>query len=577
MTDKYYSILTNRGKELEAQSSATGKPVIIKDFVVGDGNGQPVTPDPAKTTLNHEVYRAGISALQVSPDQANQFIAQLVLPPDVGGFVVREVGLLTDAGELYAVANCAAIEKPVSGISVTLQFRLAVSETADIELKVATGDGLFLRQDANLRDVKDASESRKNIGLKGAAVLDVGTTANTVAAGDDHRIVYALQKENNLSDVQDKALAREHLELRAAAVRDVADNAAGALVPVGYKGNFSSDSNHGAIDFATYPFVVGESLFIDTRGCTNTPPFLTQDFYYIDVVCATGPAQGGRVNRPLVQFVSYTNSKLILAIREDDGNNIGWRYFRAVQYDTDNNTVTIPGALKAVNGGTELSQNAINIRGAGNKHLWFFNTAGAEMGLVYASDDKVLHLRAGTGPSVDVQSNGNVIAPNYLEAKDDIHSGRNISSTGLIQAGTGVYDTPGVRVYSPNNPPPQQDLSPYAKRDAITFVGLEANNPTAPYMRQESTGAIVYLAQRDWVNGNFATQTWTSSNFITETGLGAQGSGVLPGGGTFVVPNGCVMTGWYTEGNTPGGDTIFYRQLMKYIPSVGWVGCGNIA
>ncbi|HED6265275.1 TPA: phage tail protein [Enterobacter bugandensis] len=577
MAEKYYSILTNRGKELEAQSSATGKPVIIKDFVVGDGNGQPVTPDPAFTALIHEVYRSGISALQVSPDQANQFIAQLVLPPDVGGFVVREVGLLTDAGELYAVANCAAIEKPVSGISVTLQFRLAVSETADIELKVATGDGLFLRQDANLRDVKDASESRKNIGLKGAAVLDVGTTANTVAAGDDHRIVNALQKENNLSDVQDKALAREHLELRAAAVRDVADNAAGALVPVGYKGNFSSDSNHGAIDFATYPFVVGESLFIDTRGCTNTPPFLTQDFYYIEVVCATGPAQGGRVNRPLVQFVSYTNSKLILAIREDDGNNIGWRYFRAVQYDTDNNTVTIPGALKAVNGGAELSQNAINIRGSGNKHLWFFDASGAEMGLVYASDDKVLHLRAAQGPSVDVQSNGNVIAPNYLEAKDDIHSGRNISSVGLIQAGKGLYDTPGVRVYSPNNPPPQQDLSLYAKRDAITFVGLEANNPTAPYMRQEYTGAIVYLAQRDWVNGNFATQTWTSSNFITETGLGAQGSGVLPGGGTFVVPNGCVMTGWYTEGNTPGGDTIFYRQLMKYIPSVGWVGCGNIA
>ncbi|HHA1369029.1 MULTISPECIES: phage tail protein [Enterobacter] len=545
MAEKYYSILTNRGKELEAQSSATGKPVIIKDFVVGDGNGQPVTPNPALTALIHEVYRSGISALQVSPDQANQFIAQLVLPPGVGGFVVREVGLLTDAGELYAVANCAAIEKPVSGISVTLQFRLAVSETADIELKVATGDGLFLRQDANLRDVKDASESRKNIGLKGAAVLDVGTTANTVAAGDDHRIVNALQKENNLSDVQDKALAREHLELRAAAVRDVADNAAGALVPVGYKGNFSSDSNHGAIDFATYPFVVGESLFIDTRGCTNTPPFLTQDFYYIDVVCATGPAQGGRVNRPLVQFVSYTNSKLILAIREDDGNNIGWRYFRAVQYDNDNNTVTIPGALKAVNGGAELSQNAINIRGAGNKHLWFFNASGSEMGLVYASDDKVLHLRAAQGPSVDIQSNGNVIAPNYLEAKDDIHSGRNISSVGLIQAGAGLYDTPGVRVYSPNNPPPQQDLSPYARRDSITTVGLSSNNPAYPYMRQESTGAIINLAPQDWVSGNFATNAWTSSNFL-QGGVRLASPGTADNGnndGNFAyAPDGAVVT-----------------------------------
>lgn len=98
MAEKYYSILTNRGKELEAQSSATGKPVIIKDFVVGDGNGQAVKPDPAQTKLVREVYRNAISALQVSPDQANQFFAQLVLPVAVGGFVVREVGLLTDAG-----------------------------------------------------------------------------------------------------------------------------------------------------------------------------------------------------------------------------------------------------------------------------------------------------------------------------------------------------------------------------------------------------------------------------------------------------------------------------------------------
>lgn len=221
MAEKYYSILTNRGKELEAQSSATGKPVIIKDFVVGDGNGQAVKPDPAQTKLVREVYRNAISALQVSPDQANQFIAQLVLSENVGGFVVREVGLLTDAGELYSVANCAAIEKPENGVSINLQYRLAVSETASIELKVATGDGLFLRQDANLSDVKDAALSRKSLGLKGAAILDVGKAANTVAAGDDTRIVNALQKNNNLSELTDKAKARSNLELKTAAQKDV--------------------------------------------------------------------------------------------------------------------------------------------------------------------------------------------------------------------------------------------------------------------------------------------------------------------------------------------------------------------
>ncbi|MEI9539735.1 phage tail protein [Enterobacter cancerogenus] len=175
MAEKYYSILTNRGKELEAQSSATGKPVIIKDFVVGDGNGQAVKPDPAQTKLAREVYRNAISALQVSPDQANQFIAQLVLAAGVGGFVVREVGLLTDAGELYSVANCAAIEKPENGVSVNLQYRLAVSESANIELKAATGDGLFLRIDKNLSEIAAKGEPAQKSSREAIGVLDATT------------------------------------------------------------------------------------------------------------------------------------------------------------------------------------------------------------------------------------------------------------------------------------------------------------------------------------------------------------------------------------------------------------------
>lgn len=223
MAEKYYSILTNRGKELEAQSSATGKPVIIKDFVVGDGNGQPVKPDPAQTKLVREVYRNAISALQVSPDQANQFIAQLVLATGVGGFVVREVGLLTDAGELYSVANCAAIEKPENGVSVSLQYRLAVSETANIELKVATGDGLFLRQDANLSDVKDASLSRKSLGLKSASVLDAVTSMADITAGRVPVVGWM-----GLGGVRDTKIANENF---ASFWRDTSISKAGVTIP----------------------------------------------------------------------------------------------------------------------------------------------------------------------------------------------------------------------------------------------------------------------------------------------------------------------------------------------------------
>lgn len=315
--------------------------------------------------------------------------------------------------------------------------------------------------------------------------------------------------------------SESELNLGTAAYRNVADDAPGDLVPVGYKGNFKSECNHDGIDFASYPFVVGESLFIDVRLSTNTPPFLNQDYYFISVICATNPAQGGRVNRPLIQFVSYTNSTMILAIREDDGTTIGWRYFRAVQYDSDNTTLTTPGRVRAFNGGVELDENAVVIRAAGNKHLYFFNTENEEMGLVYAGDDAVLHLRGGGGPSLSIEPDGSITAPGYFGAGDDIHSGRNISSDGLIQAGAGVYDTPGVRTYSPNNPPPPPPL--------------------------------------------------------TDVALGAEGSFIVQSNGWQRVPVGCAQTGYNFEGDNPGGDTIFYRPIQKYVTNVGWVTVGHTA
>ncbi|HBH9506067.1 TPA: phage tail protein, partial [Escherichia coli] len=166
MTTKHCSILTNRGKALEAASAAGGAPVVLDGFVVGDGNGNAVTPEAGQTALVREVYRGTISRLAVSPEQENQFIAYLVLPEGVGGFTVREAGLLTSDGELYAVGSCAAIEKPKNGVTATLQFRLAVAESAQVTLNVATGDGLFLRQDRNLSDVEDKDEAVENLGLK---------------------------------------------------------------------------------------------------------------------------------------------------------------------------------------------------------------------------------------------------------------------------------------------------------------------------------------------------------------------------------------------------------------------------
>lgn len=199
MSEPYQAILTDIGKKLETQATATGLPVRLTGFVVGDGGGQAVTPDPSRTSLVNECYRGKISDLVVSPDQANQLIARLSLSAAVGGFVMRELGLVTAEGELYSVANCPAIEKPSGGVAIMLNYRLAVNNASSITLSVASGDGLFLRIKQDLADVSDKEKARENLGLKNAAVMNVGKTKNTVAAGDDDRIINAVPNSRTVN------------------------------------------------------------------------------------------------------------------------------------------------------------------------------------------------------------------------------------------------------------------------------------------------------------------------------------------------------------------------------------------
>lgn len=215
----FYSIITNRGKELEAEALASGTKITLAKFVVGDGNGQAVAPKPTQTKLINEQYRGDIGELSVSPDQPTQMMAKVVLPTEVGGFTVREIGMLTDAGELYAVANCAAIEKPVGGVSVNMQFRLAVSDTANITLNVATGDGLFLRIDQDLSEIRGRGAQAQKTARESLAIVD----ASTKQKG----LVQLNSATNSTSEIQ---------AATPAAVKEVNDNANGR-VPSGRKVN----------------------------------------------------------------------------------------------------------------------------------------------------------------------------------------------------------------------------------------------------------------------------------------------------------------------------------------------------
>ncbi len=83
------------------------------------------------------------------------------------------------------------------------------------------------------------------------------------------------------------------------------------------------------------------------------------------------------------------------------------------------------------------------------------------------------------------------------------------------------------------------------------------------------------------VNGR-ANDAWNKANDaqlnrVQDVALGGEGAFLIVKNGQQRVPGGCVMTGWNYEGDNPGGDTVFYRPIQKYVPSMGWVNVGHTA
>lgn len=141
MSTKFKTVITTAGAaKLAAATVPGGKKVNLSAMAVGDGNGKLPVPDAGQTKLVHEVWRHALNKVSVDNKNKNYIVAELVVPPDVGGFWMRELGLYDDAGTLIAVANMAESYKPElaegSGRAQTCRMVIIVSNVASVELSI---------------------------------------------------------------------------------------------------------------------------------------------------------------------------------------------------------------------------------------------------------------------------------------------------------------------------------------------------------------------------------------------------------------------------------------------------------
>ncbi|CSR43776.1 tail fiber protein [Shigella sonnei] len=204
-TRKFKTIITDTGAKKLAQAAASdGKPVRLTHMAVGDGGGTLPTPDSKQTRLVHEVWRHTVNRVTLDATHQNHIIAELVIPPETGGFWIREIGVFDEHGDLIAVGNTAESYKPTvaegSGRAQTFRTILTVSSTATVALTV---DNTMVMATVNYVDdkLKEHEQSRRHpdasLTAKGLVQLSNATNSTSETLAATPKAVKAVMDETN--------------------------------------------------------------------------------------------------------------------------------------------------------------------------------------------------------------------------------------------------------------------------------------------------------------------------------------------------------------------------------------------
>ncbi|HCU3336741.1 TPA: phage tail protein [Escherichia coli] len=221
MSTKFKTVITTAGAaKLAAATVPGGKKVNLSAMAVGDGNGKLPVPDAGQTKLVHEVWRHALNKVSVDNKNKNYIVAELVVPPEVGGFWMRELGLYDDAGTLIAVSNMAESYKPElaegSGRAQTCRMVIILSNVASVELSIDAST-VMATQDYVDDKIAEHEQSCRHpdatLTEKGFTQLSSATNSTSEKLAATPKAVKAandnansrLAKNQNGADIQDKS------------------------------------------------------------------------------------------------------------------------------------------------------------------------------------------------------------------------------------------------------------------------------------------------------------------------------------------------------------------------------------
>ncbi|WP_236201378.1 phage tail-collar fiber domain-containing protein [Pseudomonas pseudonitroreducens] len=371
MAVTYYALLTTIGAGKLANATALGTTLKITQLALGDGGGNVPTPDASRTQLVNEVRRAPLNRLSVDPANSSQIIAEQVIPEDVGGWWIREMGLYDEAGALIAYANCAPSYKPQlaegSGRTQTVRIVLIVSNAASVELKIDPSVVLATREyvDNSIVTALNRLDYKQSVRVATTASITLSglQTVDGVVLKPDYRVL--VKNQNNASQ-NGIYIAATGGWARSADADENADVTPSLTVPV-ESGTQNADTVWQLITDA--PIVVGTTALTFRDITDGLARLLSPTF----TGSPTAPTPAATSSDTSIATTAFVSNQLALA---------GWRMNTAGPTMTDANDTTVLAGFYNVPANT----NGLPLTLPGAVLHKVYGTAGFQMYSPYNAD-----------------------------------------------------------------------------------------------------------------------------------------------------------------------------------------------
>ncbi|EBS6161269.1 phage tail protein [Salmonella enterica subsp. enterica serovar Weltevreden] len=235
MTVKYKTVITKAGAiKLAAATVPNGKKVNFTAMAIGDGGGTLPVPDANQTKLVNEVWRYKLNKISQDNKHQNYVVAELLIPPETGGFWMREMGLYDDTGTLIAVGNMAESYKPKldegSGRAQTVRMVIMVSDIESVELTIDTST-VMATQDYVDDKLAEHEQSRRHpdatLTEKGFTQLSSATdSASEALAATPKAVKAAYDLANGKYTAQDATTAQKGIVQLSSAIDSTSESLA---------------------------------------------------------------------------------------------------------------------------------------------------------------------------------------------------------------------------------------------------------------------------------------------------------------------------------------------------------------